>query len=192
MSDAPDRTPQTRPAGWDTGTGTATGNRGIRYGAPGEIVRSGDPTATALQLWAYLSNAYSAIHAHATDDLAGHGLSIAEFGLLEILHQKGPLPLGEVQRNLSVSSGGVTFLVDRLEKKELVERRSSQEDRRSKYAALTAKGEGVMGEILPAHAERIRESMSSLTLPEQRTAIGILRALAREAASRNGAPAKTR
>jgi hypothetical protein len=68
MSDVPDRTTQTRPAGWDTGT--ATTNRGIRYGAPGEIIRSGDPTATALQLWTYLSNAHSAIHAHATDDLA--------------------------------------------------------------------------------------------------------------------------
>jgi MarR family 2-MHQ and catechol resistance regulon transcriptional repressor len=189
MSDVPDRTTQTHPAAWDTATATA--NRGIRYRAPGEIVRSGDPTATALQLWAHLANAHSAIHAHATDDLSGRGLSIAEFGLLEILHQKGPLPLGEVQRSLSVSSGGVTFLVDRLEKKGLVERRSSQEDRRSKSAALTAKGEDVMAEILPAHAERIRESMSGLTLPEQRSAIGILRALAREAASRNRAPAKT-
>jgi MarR family 2-MHQ and catechol resistance regulon transcriptional repressor len=190
MSDAPDRTTQTRPAGWDAGTATA--NRGIYYSSPGETIRNGDATATALQLWAYLAKAHSAIHAHATDNLACQGLSIAEFGLLEILHQKGPLPLGEVQRSLSVSSGGVTFLVDRLEKKGLVERRSSQEDRRSKHAALTAKGEEVMAEILPAHAERIRESISGLTLPEQRTAIGILRALAREAASRNGPPGKTK
>ena len=189
MSDAPDLTTQARPAGWDTGT--ATVNRGIRYSSPGDTVCNGDPTATALQLWTHLAKAHSAVHAHATDDLAGHGLSFAEFGLLEILHQRGPLPLGEVQRSLSVSSGGVTFLVDRLEKKGLVERRSSTEDRRSKYAALTARGKEVTAKILPAHAERIRDSMSGLTLPEQRSAIGILRALAREAASRNVAPAKT-
>jgi MarR family 2-MHQ and catechol resistance regulon transcriptional repressor len=183
MPDAPDRPPRPGSTGWDTATATA--NR-TRYGT-----RHGDPTATALQLWDHLAKAHSAIHAHAMDDLAGHGLSIAEFGLLKILHAKGPLPLGEVQRSLSVSSGGVTFLVDRLEKKELAERRSSPDDRRSKRAALTAKGEELMAEIIPAHAERIRDSMSGLTLPEQRSAIGILRALAREAAAGNGAPTTT-
>lgn len=190
MSDTPDHRPSTRPTGWDAGTTTAS--RSIRYSSSGEFSRNGDPTATALQLWAHLAKAHSAIHTNATEDLAGRGLSVAEFGLLEILHQKGPLPLGEVQRSLSVSSGGVTFLVDRLEKKNLVERRSSQQDRRSKHAALTDKGEALMAEVLPAHAESIRESMSSLTLPEQRTAIGILRALAREAANRNGTPVKTK
>ncbi|NNG17094.1 MAG: MarR family transcriptional regulator [Gemmatimonadales bacterium] len=184
MSDTPDRTPPTRPAGWNAGTATA--NRAIRYSSSGEFSWNSDPTATALQLWAHLANAHSAIHANATEDLAGRGLSVAEFGLLEILQQKGPLPLGEVQRSLSVSSGGVTFLVDRLEEKGLVERRSSQQDRRSKHAALTDKGEELMAEVLPAHAERIRESMSGLTLPEQRSAIGALRALAREAAARSG------
>lgn len=190
MSDAPEYTPETRSGEWESSTATAA--RAMRYGSPGKPFRNGDPTATALQLWAHLSKAYSAIQAHATDDLAGRGLSTAEFDLLELLLQKGPLPLGAVRRSLAVSSGGVTFLVDRLEKKGLVERRSSREDRRSKQAALTAKGEEIAAEILPAHAERIRESMSGLTLPEQRSAIGILRALAREAAGHKAVTAETK
>ena len=164
------------------------GTRTARYGIRGEPVRYGDPTTTALQLWEHLSKAHSAVHAQATNDLTQRGLTMAEYGVLEALHRRGPMQLGEIQRDQLVSSGGVTFLVDRLEAKGLVERHSSREDRRAKYATLTSQGEAMLAELLPAHAECIRDSLSGLSLPEQRSAIGILRALAREAAGRKGPP----
>jgi len=168
--------------------GSDSGTRTGRYGTRGEPLRYGDPTTTALQLWEHLSKAHSAVHAQATNDLTQRGLTMAEYGVLEALHRKGPMQLGEIQRDQLVSSGGVTFLVDRLEAKGLVERHSSREDRRAKYAALTSQGEAMLAELLPAHAECIRDSLSGLSLPEQRSAIGILRALAREAAGRKGTP----
>jgi len=183
MTNTPSGGPPSAP-----GTGTESA-RSARYGTRTDPLRYGDPTATALQLWEQLSKAHSAVHAHATDDLTQRGLTMAEYGVLEALHRRGPLQLGEIQRDQLISSGGVTFLVDRLEAKGLVERRSSREDRRAKFAALTPEGEGMMAELLPAHAECIRDSLSGLSLPEQRSAIGILRALAREAANRTAAPA---
>lgn len=175
-----------RPTAPETGPESV---RSTRYGTRNDPLRYGDPTATALQLWEQLSKAHSAVHAHATDDLTQRGLTMAEYGVLEALYRRGPLQLGEIQRDQLISSGGVTFLVDRLETKGLVERRTSREDRRAKYAVLTPKGQDMMAELLPAHAERIRDSLSCLSLPEQRSAIGILRALAREAANRSAAPA---
>ena len=54
-----------------------------------------------------------------------------------------------------MSSGGITYLVDRLEQKGLVERQDCPGDRRARYAALTPEGERVIGRIFPGHARQI-------------------------------------
>ena len=141
------------------------------------------PTATALKLWVVLSRAATAVQAHAVADMSRHGLTPAEFGVLEALHHQGPLLLGDVQRRTLVSSGGTTFLVDRLEKRGLVERRMCETDRRARYAALTPAGRALMVEIFAVHAEAIRRAMSGLGLADQRKATDLLRVLGREAAA---------
>ena len=142
-----------------------------------------DPAAsTALRLWVILSRAHSAIAAHAGADVARHGLTLAEFGILEALFHRGPMLLGEVQRRILVSSGGITFLVDRLTAKGLVERRTCESDRRARYAALTPQGEALVAEIFPAHAEALTRAMSGLTAEEQETVADTLRTLGVEAA----------
>jgi MarR family 2-MHQ and catechol resistance regulon transcriptional repressor len=141
------------------------------------------PTATALKLWVVLARANAAIEAHVRADIERLGLTPAEFGVLEALHHKGPLLLGDVQRRTLISSGGTTFLIDRLEKKELVERRLCATDRRARYAALTGKGRALMEEVFPRHAEAIRRAMSGLGLADQRELIDLLRVLGQEAAA---------
>ncbi len=141
------------------------------------------PTATALKLWVILARASAAVQAHATADMERNGLTPAEFGVLEALYHKGPLLLGDVQKRTLVSSGGTTFLVDRLEKRGLVERRLCESDRRARYAALTPAGRTFMADIFPRHAEVIRRAMSGLGLADQRQAIDLLRVLGTEAAA---------
>lgn len=141
-----------------------------------------DDTALALKLWVILSRAQSAVARHAEADMARHGLSPGEFGVLEALYHKGPLLLGEVQRKILVSSGGVTYLVDRLVKKGLVERRSCEHDRRASYAALTAAGEALIADIFPDHASAIERAVDGLTRREKQTAIMLLRKLGLAAA----------
>ena len=142
-----------------------------------------DPAAsTALRLWVILSRAHSAIAAHAGADVARHGLTLAEFGILEALYHRGPMLLGEVQRRILVSSGGITFLVDRLTAKGLVERRTCESDRRARYAALTPQGERLVAEIFPAHAEALTRAMSGLSAEEQETVADTLRTMGVEAA----------
>src|ERR1051325_540384 len=90
----------------------------------------------ALKLWVALARAHNAIYSHVQNDVAESGLTVAEFAVLEALYHKGPMLLGEVQRRILVSSGGITYLVDRLTNKGLVERRECPDDRRARYAAL--------------------------------------------------------
>ena len=137
---------------------------------------------TALKLWVVLSRAHTAIGAQAATDVARHGLSLAEFGILEALYHKGPMLLGELQRKLLVSSGGITYLVDRLAEQGLVKRRPSPEDRRARYAALTRKGEELIRRIFPEHAERLAQVLSGLNEDEKRRTIALLRKLGQRAA----------
>lgn len=140
--------------------------------------------ATALKLLVVLMRTHASVGAHLQANVAEHGLTLTEFGILEVLYHKGPLLLGEVQKRILVSSGGVTYLVDRLEGKGLVERRACPEDRRARYAALTSAGEALIARIFPAHAALIEELMSTLSLDEQRAAVKLLRRLGRTAADR--------
>ncbi|HZF68400.1 MAG TPA: MarR family transcriptional regulator, partial [Gemmatirosa sp.] len=129
----------------------------------------------ALKLWVVLSRAHAAIVARAAADAARHGLTLAEFGVLEALHHKGRMLLGEVQRSLLVSSGGVTYLVDRLAARGLVRREACPGDRRARYAVLTDAGASLVAEIFPAHAAAIGEACAGLTPEEQQAVTALLR-----------------
>lgn len=138
--------------------------------------------APALKLWVVLARAYGAIEVRAAADAARHDLTLAEFGVLEALHHKGPMLLGEIQRKLLISSGGITYVVDRLEEKRLVERRPSPEDRRARFAALTRKGRALIRRIFPEHAAQLELILAGLSRREQRQATELLRKLGRQAA----------
>ena len=143
-----------------------------------QVELSGEEGQTlALRLWIALARAHAAVLAQAADDISRHGLTLAEFGVLEVLHHKGPLLLGEVQRLVLVSSGGTTYLIDRLEKRGLVERRECPGDRRARLAALTTEGEQLVRRIFPEHAARIKAAVAGLGKKQKREAIRLLRAL---------------
>jgi MarR family 2-MHQ and catechol resistance regulon transcriptional repressor len=138
--------------------------------------------AEALRLWVVLSRAHAAIAARVAEDVEQSGLTPGEFGVLEALYHKGPLLLGELQRKILVSSGGVTYLVDRLAEKGLVERLACPTDRRARYAGLTAAGRTLMERIFPPHAAAVREALGGLSTEEQVEVTALLRRLGMAAA----------
>ena len=142
----------------------------------------GDSKAVGLKLWVVLARAFAALEQLATEDVARHGLTLAEFAVLEALYHKGPLLLGEVQRKVLVSSGGVTYLVDRLEERALVRRKLCPEDRRARYAELTENGVELMDRIFPEHAACIRDAVSVLSTADQKEAIRLLKSIGIHAA----------
>jgi MarR family transcriptional regulator, 2-MHQ and catechol-resistance regulon repressor len=184
-----------------TGAGMAPANAGsVTFGGPTfrfpvETRRAQNPTevrskagemsgdqALSLKLFVILSRAYLAVNREAERDIARHRLSPGQFAILEALYHKGPLLLGEVQRKILASSGGVTYLVDRLETAGLVERRECPGDRRARYAALTKRGQQLMKRIFPDHAAAIDHAVSGLSASEKKAAIDLLRKLGTTAA----------
>ena len=143
----------------------------------GHTLNTSPEETAALRLWVIMSRAHAAIAEHVGADVARHGLTLAEFGILEALYHGGPMLLGEVQKKILVSSGGITFLVDRLTAKGLVERRNCPSDRRARYAALTPGGDALVGEIFPEHAAALTRALAGLTIAQQTEATGLLREL---------------
>jgi MarR family transcriptional regulator, 2-MHQ and catechol-resistance regulon repressor len=143
---------------------------------------SGDATTRALKLWVVLARAYSAVARQVDADIARHGLTTTEFGILEALRHKGPLLLGEIQRKVLVTSGGITYLVDRLVAKGLVRREPSPDDRRARYAVLTPDGQSLIDRIFPEHAAVVTRAMGGLDARAQSEATALLRTLGLAAA----------
>jgi MarR family 2-MHQ and catechol resistance regulon transcriptional repressor len=137
----------------------------------------------ALKLFVVLARSFNAVSARLHENIARHELTPTEFAILEVLYHKGPLLLGEVQRKILVTSGGITYLVDRLVEKGLVKREECAEDRRARYAVLTPTGTALIRKIFPQHAGAIERAMSGLTTAEQREATALLRKLGLAAAA---------
>jgi MarR family 2-MHQ and catechol resistance regulon transcriptional repressor len=141
-----------------------------------------EDTAAALKLWVVLNRAQRAIGDRARREIERQGLRPTEFGVLEALYHKGPLTLGQVGERVLVTSGSVTPVADKLERRGLIQRRISSEDRRVCYAELTEAGRELVSGIFPDHAEVIRTVMEGLTIEEKRIATALLRRLGRHAA----------
>ena len=102
--------------------------------------------------------------------------------MLEAIHHLGPMPLGEIQRKILVSSGGVTYLADSLEKRGLIRREPSVSDRRVRIAVLTDQGEQLIRTIFPEHGRVLEETMAGLDRDEQEEAASLIRRLGLRAA----------
>lgn len=83
-------------------------------------------------------------------DRVGLGLVWFE-ALLRMERAGGSLTMGTLASETSLSSGGVTRLVDRLTEAGYTERRACEEDRRVQYVAITPAGREVLDRALEVH-----------------------------------------
>ncbi|CAM3433811.1 MarR family transcriptional regulator [Brevibacillus invocatus] len=135
----------------------------------------------SLDLLVVLSRSYNWVTAHINRDIRQYGLNPTEFGVLEFLFHKGPQPLQQIGEKILISSGNITYVVDKLEKKQLLVRKPCAVDRRVIYAELTEKGHQLLSDIFPGHTKSIEKAVSGLTPEEKHQAIALLKKLGRAA-----------
>ena len=134
-------------------------------------------TERALKLFIVLSRASKVVLEEANKLIETYKLNPTEFAVLELLYHKGRQPIQKIGQKILLSSGSMTYVVDKLEKKGLIERVFCKEDKRVTYMSITDAGNELIEEIFPSHEKRINELMSALTETEQETAIDLLRKL---------------
>jgi DNA-binding MarR family transcriptional regulator len=83
----------------------------------------------------------------------------------------------ELYRALMRTSGGMTHLVDRLEREGLVERVADPDDRRGLLVGLTRKGRALVRRVGPSHLETEQSLLAALTPQEQAELARLLRKL---------------
>jgi MarR family transcriptional regulator, 2-MHQ and catechol-resistance regulon repressor len=111
----------------------------------------------ALGLWVKLARAANTMSTLTVRDIAGYGLTEAQFGVVEALGHLGPMKIGELcSKNLS-SGGNMTVVVDNLVREGLVERIQSPDDRRAYIVKLTEKGESLFRNIFARHAKYVTD-----------------------------------
>ncbi len=129
-------------------------------GTPNEI----SALDTFIKLTRAVNSLLSRISAHETLG----DLTVSQFGVLETLLHLGPLSQTEICGKLLKSGGNTTMVVDNLEKRGLVRRETSAEDRRITVVHLTPAGDALIREIFPRQAQVIAEEMSMLSEQEKR------------------------
>lgn len=109
----------------------------------------------ALRVLTILLRASGSVTNMLKKDMRSYGLNPTEFTVLELLYNKGEQPIQIIGNKVLLASSSITYVIDQLEKKKLVERKVSPADRRVSLVTLTAEGQKVMEEIFPKHTEII-------------------------------------
>ena len=131
-----------------------------RYRGTQEEVRALD---TYIKLMRAAELVTTRIHRH----LTAVNLTISQFGVLEALFHLGSLSQRDLAEKLLKSGGNMTMVIDNLEKRQLVKRERSVEDRRFVSVCLTEEGRQLIRKIFPQHVAAVVEEISILTESEQ-------------------------
>jgi MarR family transcriptional regulator, 2-MHQ and catechol-resistance regulon repressor len=124
-----------------------------------------DPRLTAVGL---LVEVYEGVTARLSPVHARHGLSGNDFDILIRLARScgGRLRMTDLAIQTSLSTSGITRIVDRLERQGLVRREPCVTDRRSSLAVLTDKGACRLRAVLPELLDEITACFTGVLGPE--------------------------
>lgn len=149
--------------------------------------------ASGIHLWLVLWKASRALETHSRRSIEAGGMCRSDFGALEALLHKGPLPVNALGVKVLLTSGSITTAVDRLERRGLVERGGDRSDRRARIVHLTDAGRTLIRKLFADHERAMERSVSGLSPDERLALVGLLRKLGRGAEQMlddGGAPAK--
>jgi len=126
-----------------------------------------------------LTRSFNSVRKREMKTIKKSGLTISQFGVLEILYHKGNLRISDIIEGTLSTGGNMTVVIDNLERENLVKRKSDPNDGRASLICITDKGEKYMKEIFPEHVENIGEIFSKLTIKEKENLIELLKKLSK-------------
>jgi DNA-binding MarR family transcriptional regulator len=96
-----------------------------------------------------------------------YSVTLPQFDVLSELERAGdPLTMSQLSKELMVSNGNVTGVIDRLEKTDFVKRVRAEHDRRIQYIELTPKGRKEFNRMASRHERWVAELLSDLSMTE--------------------------
>jgi MarR family 2-MHQ and catechol resistance regulon transcriptional repressor len=129
-----------------------------------------DSRLTAVGL---LMEAHEGLTAKFSSRFRSHALSETEFEvLLRLARTPGRrLRMSDLSAQTSLSTSGITRVVDRLEREGLVVRESCEDDRRGTLARITETGGQRIATVLPGHLDDVEQWFTGRLDPVQLQAL---------------------
>ena len=121
-----------------------------------------------LKIVIAMARTYDDLFFQVEKSLQEYKLNISEFGVLEMLYHKGDQPVQKIADKILVTSGTITYVINKLEKKDLVIRRKCNKDKRIYYVSLTEKGKDYIAHIFPKHKEFLNNLFKDLSEEDKR------------------------
>jgi MarR family 2-MHQ and catechol resistance regulon transcriptional repressor len=134
-------------------------------------------------VWLVMMKAMRALTRYAATGVEETGLGLSDFGVLEILLHKGPLPVNTIGPIVDLTPGSISIAVDRLFAKGLVSRVESVEDRRVRIVALTPRGKALIDSAFRKHSGQMKRVFSELSPEELRGLETMLKKVGKRAAT---------
>ena len=103
-----------------------------------------------------------------------HGLTMPQFGVLEILYHKGPLCINDIIEKTLSTSGNMTVVIENLRKDGYIKKERAEEDQRKYMISLTDKGGNLIEKIFPLHLDNIGEIFGKYSENEKEDLLGLL------------------
>ncbi len=99
--------------------------------------------------------------------LASYGLTTTQFFLLTALYEEDGVPIRVLAQKVALDKATLTGLLDRLERDDLIERKTDPDDRRAIRIFLTPKAESMRLELTELYHQNNGMFLSLLTSEER-------------------------
>ena len=140
-------------------------------------------TQNTDHVWIVMMKAMRALTRYAAAGIDETGLGLSDFGVLELLLHKGPLPVNALGPLVDLTPGSISIAVDRLVAKGLVSRVESAEDRRVRIVSLTSQGKDLIVAAFRKHSGQMKRVFSELSAEELRSLEASLKKVGKRAAA---------
>ncbi|HAM81902.1 MarR family winged helix-turn-helix transcriptional regulator [Ornithinibacillus bavariensis] len=137
----------------------------------------------SLKAFIVLMKASKSVQELIKKDISNYGMRTSDFEILEVLYHKGKLTVREVSEAVLINTGSITYVIDKLEKKGLIERNNCKDDRRVVYIQITAEGRKLMDDIFPQHQKVIEALFDGVAEEDKKTMIEVLKTVGQKAAN---------
>lgn len=145
--------------------------------------KSGDaPSKQRLRLWVNLLRTTRFVEAELREEMRTmYGSTLPRFDVMSALerHSDGLL-MGRLSRQLMVSNGNVTGIVERLVADGLVDRLPVEGDRRATLVRLSPAGSAAFAAMAAEHERWVDRRLAGVDLDEARTVIDTLSRIRKE------------
>lgn len=109
------------------------------------------------------------------DDIRKYDFDLNEFAVYEVVYHYKQLRVSEINDKVLVNSSSLTYILDKLVRKNIIERLQDEDDRRVFNIRITKEGQLLGNRIFPSHYELLTKVFNVLTEDERELLSSLLK-----------------